>query len=206
MTQKDKSEFDEESFLDDPDTAAEEAEAEERTTLVGDTEAEIKDAAFAVLEKLQDENEDLKDKLLRAAAETENIRRQMQREVTKARTFGGERMARDLLSVADNLRRALDSLPEDVREAAKDFIVGVEMTESELLIAFEKNGVTRVGEPGDPFDPAKHQAVAQVPSPDHPKGTIIDVVQPGYVMSDRSLRPAMTVVSAGASTENDSES
>lgn len=201
MTGKDKDVFGEEHFLDDPDEVAEAAEAEDPIFLKGKTETEIKDAAFAVLEKLQDDNEDLKDKLLRAVAETENIRRQMAREVTKARAFGGERMAKDLLSVADNLRRAMDSLPDDVREAAKDFVIGVEMTESELLAAFEKNGVTRVGEPGESFNPSVHQAVAQIPNEDHPKGCVVDVVQPGYMMGERPLRAAMVTVSAGPPAE-----
>jgi molecular chaperone GrpE len=152
----------------------------------------------AKLQAAQAEIETLKDAGLRALAESENIRRRAEREKTDARLYAIDKFARDLLSVADNLGRAITTAPEAFKgDAAFDgYVTGVEMTERELQGAFERHGLTRVGAKGDKFDPAFHQAVAQIPS-DLPAGEIAEVFQPGYVLGGRTLRAAMVAVSAG---------
>ena len=137
-----------------------------------------------------------KDRLLRALAETENVRRRSQREREDASKYAVAGFAKELLSVADNLRRALDSLPA---EEAKDprtvsLLEGVEATERELLGVFERNGVRRIDPDGERFDHNFHQAIFEAERPGKPAGTIIEVLQPGYVLHDRLLRPAMVGV------------
>src|SRR5438132_6096354 len=137
-----------------------------------------------------------KDRLLRALAETENVRRRSQREREDASKYAVAGFAKELLSVADNLRRALDSLPA---EEAKDprtvsLLEGVEATERELLGVFEKNGVRRINPEGERFDHNLHQAIFEAERPGKPAGMIIEVLQPGYVLHDRLLRPAMVGV------------
>lgn len=143
----------------------------------------------------------LKDELLRALAETENTRRRGERAAQDARAYAIDRFARDLLPVADNLARALEAIPPDVRNAASEavhtFIEGLALTEKSLLEAFGRHGLRRTGAKGETFDANLHQAVAQVPS-DAPAGAIAEVFQAGYVLNDRTLRPAMVAVSAGA--------
>jgi molecular chaperone GrpE len=152
----------------------------------------------ARLEAAEAENAALKDQALRALAEAENVRRRTAKETTDARAYAVSKFAESLLTVADNLGRALATAPETLKgDAAFDsFLTGVEMTERELLAAFERAGLKRVGEVGDRFDPTFHQAVAQIPS-DVPSGDIAQVFQPGYVLSGRTLRAAMVAVSAG---------
>ena len=142
---------------------------------------------------------DLKDKLLRALADVENTRRQKEREVDEARRYALTRFARDLLDVADNLRRAL-AVPAAAAEnnpALKNLLTGVEMTERSLLSAFERHQIKRI-EPaiGDKLDPNRHQAMFEVPRTDAAPGTIAEVVQAGYLIADRLLRPAMVGVAA----------
>src|SRR4051794_9559059 len=140
-----------------------------------------------------------KDRLLRALAETENVRRRMQRERDDAQKFAAGAFAKDLLSPLDNLRRALDAMPDaelsDPR--AKSLRDGVAATERELLAAFERHGLKRIDPKGEPFDPNFHQAVFEAERPDLPAGTIVEVLQPGYVQHDRLLRPAMVGVAKG---------
>jgi molecular chaperone GrpE len=152
----------------------------------------------AKLQAAQAEIETLKDAGLRALAESENIRRRAEREKTDARLYAIDKFARDLMSVADNLGRAITTAPEAFKgDAAFDgYVTGVEMTERELQGAFERHGLTRIGVKGDKFDPAIHQAVAQIPS-DVPAGEIAEVFAPGYVLGGRTLRAAMVAVSAG---------
>ncbi len=146
------------------------------------------------------EIETLKDAGLRALAEGENIRRRAEREKTDARLYAIDKFARDLLSVADNLSRAITTAPQAFKgDAAFDsYVTGVEMTERELQGAFERHGLSRVGAKGDKFDPSVHQAVAQIPS-DVPAGEIAEIFAPGYVLGGRTLRAAMVAVSAGQS-------
>ena len=145
---------------------------------------------------LEAELAEQKDRLLRALAETENVRRRSQREREDASKYAVAGFAKELLSVADNLRRALDSLPA---EEAKDprtvsLLEGVEATERELLGVFERNGVRRIDPDGERFDHNFHQAVFEAERPGKPAGTIIEVLQPGYILHDRLLRPAMVGV------------
>ncbi|MEJ0022720.1 MAG: nucleotide exchange factor GrpE [Alphaproteobacteria bacterium] len=151
-------------------------------------------------EKAQAEIGKLKDELLRALAEIENTRRRGERQAQEARAYAIDKFARELLPVADNLGRALEALPEDVRaeagETVNTFIEGVALTEKSLLEAFGRHGLRRIGAKGEPFDANLHQAVASVPS-DAPAGAIAEVFQLGYALGDRTLRPAMVAVSAG---------
>ncbi len=153
------------------------------------------------IEALTREAADLKDRLLRALAETENMRRRCERDVADARAYGVSSFARDLLAVADNMRRALDAIEpsagENVDPGIKALISGVELTERELLNVLEKHGVTRVDPLKARFDPHRHQAMFEVPDASVPAGTVVQVVQPGYVIGDRVLRPAMVAVAKG---------
>ena len=148
---------------------------------------------------LETELADAQDRLLRALAETENVRRRAQRERSDAEKYGLAKFAGDLLSVADNLRRALDSLPE--AEAKDDrtrgLLEGVAATERELLAAFERHGLKRIDPKGERFDHNFHQAVFEIENSGRPAGTIVEVLQPGYVVHDRLLRPAMVGVAKG---------
>ena len=138
-----------------------------------------------------------RDEMLRALAEVENTRRRAERTAQEARAYAIDRFAADLLSVADTLGRALAAAPrDDVDEGFRNLLTGVELTERAMLDAFARHGLKRVGAKGDQFDPNLHQAVAQAPS-DQPAGKVAEVMQPGYVLNDRTLRPAMVLVSLG---------
>ena len=148
---------------------------------------------------LETELAEAQDKLLRALAETENSRRRAQRERLDAEKYSIGRFAEGLLSVADNLRRALDSLPEsEVKDdRTRSLLEGVEATERELLAAFERHGLKRIDPKGERFDHNFHQAVFEVENTGRPAGTIVELLQPGYVLHDRLLRPAMVGVAKG---------
>ncbi len=141
----------------------------------------------------------LKDQLLRALAEQENLRRRAERDREDSRKFAIAGFAKDLVNVAENLRRALDAVPAPLREdeTAKPLLTGVEMTERELMAAFERHGVRRIDPLGQPFDYNYHQAIAEVPGTDKPAGTVVQVLQAGFVLHDRILRPAMVGVAKG---------
>lgn len=159
------------------------------------------EAEFEVLERLMKENEDLKDRALRIAAEMENLRRRTARDVQDARSYAIANFARDMLTVSDNLRRGLDAIPAEAREAGdaafKALFEGVDLTERAMLSALERHGVKRLDPQGEKFDPNFHQAMFEVPNPDVPANTVLQVVQPGYSIGDRVLRPAMVGVSTG---------
>jgi molecular chaperone GrpE len=139
-----------------------------------------------------------RDEMLRALAEAENTRRRAERTAQEARSYAIDRFAADLLAVADTLGRALASAPrDDLDEGFRNLLTGVELTERAMLDAFARHGLKRIGAKGEQFDPNLHQAVAQAPS-DQPAGKIAEVMQPGYVLNDRTLRPAMVLVSLGA--------
>jgi molecular chaperone GrpE len=142
---------------------------------------------------------DSKDRLLRALAETENVRRRAERERTDATKYGVTQFARDLLDVADNLRRAIDSVPEaQVRDdATRNLLAGVAATERALLSAFERHGIKRVDPKGERFDHNFHQAIFEAENTGKPAGTVVEVLQPGYLLHDRLLRPAMVGVAKG---------
>jgi len=150
---------------------------------------------------LEAEKADLREKLLRTLADMENLRRRTEREVADARAYAVTAFARDVLSVADNIRRALDSVPEDARAGAegplKSLLEGIELTERDLLKTLERHGVKRIDPQGQRFDPHLHQAMFEIPNPDLPSGTVAQVVQPGYVIGERVLRPALVGVSKG---------
>ena len=153
------------------------------------------------LAALEAEKADLKDKLLRALADIENMRRRSEREVADARSYGIANFARDMLTVADNFQRAIDSLPAEAREAAepawKALIEGIELTERDMLKALERHGVKRLEPQGQKFDPNMHQAMFEVPDASVPSGTVVQVVQTGYSIGDRVLRPALVGVAKG---------
>ena len=150
---------------------------------------------------LEREHGEMKDRLLRTLAEMENLRRRTEREVADLRLYGITSFARDMLAVADNMRRALDAVPPEVRTSAqggvKALVDGVELTERELLKAFEKNGVRQFSPQGEKFDPNLHQAMFEVPDVSVPAGSVVQVVQPGYKIGERVLRPALVGVSKG---------
>ena len=155
------------------------------------------DVLQRVVEGLQTENAELQDKHLRAIAESQNIRRRAQQDVEKERKFGIERFARDVLSVADNLGRALSALPADVDPSVKNVIVGVQATERELQSILERHGVTRIEAVGKPFDANFHQAMMEVEDATVPTGTVVQELIPGYTLAGRLLRAAMVGVSKG---------
>jgi molecular chaperone GrpE len=157
--------------------------------------------AVAALEKERDE---LKDNMLRALAETDNVRKRANRQIEEARVYAVEKFARDLLAVSDNLQRAVESVPKDQRAALPDAVrtalEGVELTQKELVAALARHGVTAIdASPGAAFDPALHQAVTQIPSR-HPAGSVAELFQSGWRIGERTLRAAMVAVSAGPGT------
>jgi molecular chaperone GrpE len=150
---------------------------------------------------LEREHADMKDRLLRTLAEMENLRKRTEREVADSRLYSVSSFARDVLNVADNMRRALDAVPPELRASAeasvKALIDGVDLTERELLKALEKNGIRQFSPQGEKFDPNLHQAMFEVPDPTVPAGSVVQVVQPGYMIGERILRPALVGVSKG---------
>lgn len=156
--------------------------------------------AEARVQQLEAELSELKDRSLRALADAENTRRRAQREVMEARKYAASGIVKDLLNVSDNLRRALESVPPELRERdeqVKNLVIGVELVEKDLLGAFEKHGVKRIEPLGEPFNHEYHQAMYEVENSGQPSGTIVQLLQPGYVMHDRLLRPAMVAVAKG---------
>src|SRR5579871_2187703 len=153
------------------------------------------------VEALTREVAEAKDKVLRTLAEMENLRQRTRKEVADARSYGIAAFARDVLDIADNLQRALDAVPAEARAAAdpglKALIEGVELTERSLLNALEKNGVKKFDPSGEKFDPNFQQAMYEVPDASVPSGTVVQVVQAGYTIGDRVLRPALVAVSKG---------
>src|SRR5512138_811366 len=151
------------------------------------------------LEQLRAEKAEAQDKLLRALAEAQNVRRRAQQDVERERKFGIERFAKDMLSVADNLGRALSALPDGnaIAPALKNVIVGVQATERELQSVLERHGITRVEALGKPFNAEFHQAMMEVEDPSVPAGTVVQELIPGYLIAGRLLRAAMVAVSKG---------
>ena len=157
--------------------------------------------AFAVVDALNAENSQLKDRVLRTLAEMENLRRRTEREVADAKTYGVTSFARDMLSVVDNLDRALEHLPAEARTNAdphlQSMIEGVELTARDLEAALGRHGVKKLDPKGQKFDPNFHQAIFEAPDETVPAGTVSQVVQSGWTIGDRVLRPAMVGVSKG---------
>jgi molecular chaperone GrpE len=150
-----------------------------------------------VLEKLLIENETLKQDVLRAAADMQNLRKRTQREIADAKTFSVSNFARDMLGVSDNLRRTVEAAPKQDDENLKTLLEGVEMTERSMLSALERHGVKKLDVLQKKFDPNFHQAMFEVPDKETPNNTVVKVVQDGYIIGSRVLRPAMVGVAKG---------
>jgi molecular chaperone GrpE len=153
------------------------------------------------VELLVAENAELKDRLLRLAAEMENLRKRMTREIADTRSYAIAGFARDMLVVPDNLSRALNAVPDEIRQLADDnvksLIEGIEMTERETYRLLQKHGVEPIDADGQKFDPHRHQAVFEIPNAEVPEGTVLQVMQAGFAIGERILRPAMVGVSKG---------
>lgn len=160
--------------------------------------------ASAELTALVAENSDMRDRLLRTMADMENLRRRTEREKADTARYAISNFARDVLTVGDNLRRTIEHVPADAAAqdpALKSFLDGVELTERELLNVLERHGVTRIDPVGQRFDPNCHQAMYEVQNADVPEGTVVDVMQAGYVIGDRCLRPALVAVAKGGAKQ-----
>lgn len=167
--------------------------------------AEAEQASKAILQAVADlkaENADLRDKNLRTIAEMENFRRRAERDKVEGMKYAASEFGRDMISVADNLRRAIEAVSKEAREqdpAVKSLLDGVEATERELFRTFEKHGITRFDPLGEKFDPHVHEAVIKVDAPNVPADIIVQVLQAGYKIADRVLRPATVILSKGGS-------
>lgn len=177
----------------DPDPNAPEAPAE--------TEMDAAEAEESPVATLEAEVAQLKDQLLRALAETENVRRRAERERNDAQKYAAAPVLKDLLGVADNLSRAIASVPEDAAEGDErlaTLLDGVKLTEKELVGAFARHNVVKLEPLGEPLDPHRHEAMFEVPDPAQASGTVVQVIQPGYLLHDRLLRPARVGVAKAA--------
>jgi molecular chaperone GrpE len=158
----------------------------------------------ADLDALLAENTEMRDRLLRTMADMENLRRRTEREKTDTARYAISNFARDVLTVGDNLKRTIEHVPAEAAAgdpALKSFLEGVELTERELLNVLERHGVTRIDPLGQRFDPNCHQAMYEVPDPSVPEGTVVDVMQSGYTIGDRCLRPALVAVAKGGAKQ-----
>jgi molecular chaperone GrpE len=182
---------------DDTNTAPETDLDTEAATDMAEAAAPVAD----VTEVLLEENAELKDRMLRIAAEMENLRKRTEREVADTRSYSIASFARDMLTATDSLSRALMTLPADARESAdptvRSLIEGMELTEREMQRLLLKHGVRPIEAEGQKFDPHKHQAMFEVPDATRPEGTVVQVVQQGFAIGDRVLRPAMVGVAKG---------
>ncbi|MGO1080190.1 nucleotide exchange factor GrpE [Inquilinus sp. CA228] len=186
----------------EPETGAAgpEVEGVAESETAGITDDAALAGALERIAELEAETGKLKDQALRALAETENIRRRSEREREDTAKYAISSFAKSLLDAADNLRRAIDAVPAGAVEAdaaLKTLVDGVAATERQLLAAFERHGVTRIEPVGETFDPNFHQAMFELPGTGKPAGTIVQVIQPGYVLQGRLLRPAMVGVARG---------
>jgi molecular chaperone GrpE len=155
--------------------------------------------AEAQLAQLQAEKADLTDRFLRAVADSQNIRRRADQDVERARKFGVEAFAKDIITVADNLGRALQALPPEDKldDATRNVLTGIQATERQLLSTLERHGVTRIEALGKPFNAEFHQAMMEIEDPSQPTGTVVQELIPGYLIAGRLLRAAMVGVSKG---------
>ncbi len=175
------------TVAEEPQTERQSARAEE--PLSPDIDALVREAA------------DYKDRHLRLLAEMENLRRRTEREIADTRAYAVSTFARDILAVADNMERALQALDAELRDQAdagvKALLDGVELTERELLKVLEKHGIKKFEPLGEKFDPNLHQAMLEIPDPSRPAGSVAQVIQPGYMIGERILRPALVAVAKG---------
>ncbi len=165
-----------------------------------DETPEATDTADAKIAALEEAIAAAQQDVLYAQAETQNVRRRMEKEAQDARAYAATGFARDVLSVSDNLSRALEAIPAEMREseAMKPLVIGLEATGRELDSVFAKNGITRIAAMGMPLDPNQHQAMVEIPSADAEPGTIVAEMQAGYMIKDRLLRPALVGVAKAA--------
>ena len=182
----------------DPQTVSASGPADQTASPASAPEAEPVDPVAA----LTAENQALKDKVLRTLADMENLRRRTDKEMADARTYAVAQFAQDMLTVTDNLRRALDSVTEESRQTAdtglKSMLEGVELTERDLLKSLERHHIRKIHPQGERFDPNLHQAMFEAEDPTLPAGTVTQVVQSGFVIGERLLRPALVGVSKGS--------
>lgn len=178
-----------------------EAEVEAAIADAAEADAEATDSETDPFEMLKAENAELRDRYLRLVAEMENLRRRTERDVKDAKSYAVAGFARDMLGVSDNLHRALDAVSDEAREAGGPglaaLVEGVEMTERAMQSALERHGVRKLEPEGQKFDPNFHQAMFEIPNTEVPNNTVLQVVQAGYSIGDRVLRPAMVGVSKG---------
>jgi molecular chaperone GrpE len=186
------------------DNTAEKPEDAKPEATAGAAESQGAEAAAERADEtadLRQKNAELNDRMLRLAAEMENLRKRSEREVADTRTYAITGFARDMLTATDSLSRALMTLPAETRETAdgalKSLIEGIDMTEREMQRLLGKHGVKPIEAEGEKFDPHKHQAMFEVPDPTRPEGTVVQVVQAGFSIGDRVLRPAMVGVAKG---------
>ena len=183
-----------------PDAAAAEAADDVAANVENETTVETP-AESDPIELIKAENAELRDRYLRLAAEMDNLRRRTERDVKDAKSYSVAGFARDMLAVSDNLRRALDAIPAEAKESGDagltTLIEGVEMTERSMLSALERHGVRKLEPVGQKFDPHFHQAMFEVPNTEVPNNTVVQVVQAGFTIGERVLRPAMVGVAKG---------
>ncbi len=158
----------------------------------GNADADLTDA----LAQLRSDLDAAKQEVLYARADTQNVRRRMEKDVADARAYAATGFARDILSVSDNLSRAIDSISQELRddEKFKGLVAGIEATKRELEKVFGQHGITRIAAKGLPLDPNQHQAMLEIPTDEHEPGTVVQEMQAGYMIKDRLLRPAMVGV------------
>jgi molecular chaperone GrpE len=188
----------EEKKMDYPETGESEIQPEAKDSDNQGAEADPLTLALQAIDALRAENAELKDKVLRTLADMDNLRKRAERERAEATLYAATNFARDLLNVADSFSRALAALSPEQRAAADEtcsnLIAGVEVTERELMNVFERHGIKRIDALGQKFDPNMHQAMFEVPTSERPPGTIVQVMQDGYAIGSRCLRPALVGV------------
>lgn len=181
----------------EPINETDNAPEQEVQDTVGESEPTVEERLAAA----EAENAELRDKILRMAAEMENLRKRTEREIADTRAYSITGFARDMLVASDNLSRALSVIPAEAREGADDtlksLIEGIEMTEREMQRLLQKHGVVPIAAQGEKFDPHRHQAMFEVPDTTVPEGTVVQVVQAGFAIGERVLRPAMVGVAKG---------
>lgn len=184
-----------------PESEASETVAADEAAEIATEEMSPEAALGAEISRLETENAEMRDRMLRMAAEMDNLRKRSEKEIADTRAYSIAGFARDMLTATDNLERALMALPAEARENAdsslKSLIEGIEMTEREMHRLLDKNGIKPIEAEGHKFDPHRHHAMFDVPDPNVPEGTVVQVVQSGYALGDRVLRPAMVGIAKG---------
>ncbi|MBB4197236.1 nucleotide exchange factor GrpE [Rhodoblastus sphagnicola] len=186
--------------MSDEQTPQNEAESLKAETPAADAPQSDAERDAAAVQALIAENASLKDKVLRTLAEMENLRRRTEKEVTDAKIYGVASFARDMLTFADNLHRSLDNVPAEAREsdpALKTFIEGIELTERDFISRLQRHGVRKLDPKGQKFDPNFHEALFEIPDESIPTGTVAQVVEDGFAIGERVLRPAKVGVARG---------